>query len=89
MKSSWTEQLDAEISKEVRSNFKAAFLTRKRLASMLLDKVESSNRAARLKDSYDSPNWAFLQADQRGYERAMYEVIALIIEDDKEKDTSS
>ena len=56
---------------------------------MLLDKVESSNRAARLKDSYDSPNWAFLQADQRGYERAMYEVIALIIEDDKEKDTSS
>jgi hypothetical protein len=30
------------------------------------------------KNSYDSPNWAALQADGIGYERAINEIIALL-----------
>jgi len=87
MKSSWLALLDAQVAKDVKSNFVASLLTRKRLAKLLTDKIDTSNKVARAKAAYDCPNWALLQADQRGYERALYEVIDLILENDKEKDT--
>ncbi len=87
MKSSWTKLLDAEVARDIKSNFQASLLTRKRLARLLEEKVDESNRTARSKTSYDTPNWPLLQADQRGYERALLEVIDLILETNKEKDT--
>lgn len=86
MKSSWVRLLEDQVAKDVKSNFVASLLTRKRLAKLLSDMIDTSNRTARSKTAYDSPNWAFIQADQRGYERALYEVIDLILENDKEKD---
>jgi len=53
---------------------------RRRLKQLLLDKVDSSQRISRGKDGYDNANWAFLQADSRGYERALHEVLELILE---------
>lgn len=85
MKASWVQQLDKQVEIDLRSNFVASLLTRKRLAYLLTEKIKTSNNTARSKVTYDNPNWALLQADQRGYERALTEVIDLIIEVDKEK----
>lgn len=88
MKTSWTALLDAQMAADIKSNFKASLLTRKRLATLLRDKVESADKQARSKLTYDNPNWSLLQADERGYQRALYEVIDLILEDSKENNTT-
>lgn len=84
MKRSWTTGLEPERTRDVKSNFKEALVMRQRLGEMLNDKINSSHRAGRAKESYDSPNWAYLQADARGYERALQEVIDLILDNSKE-----
>lgn len=78
MKRSWTQGLEPERSKDIKANFKESLVMRRRLQEMLNAKVSSSHRAARSKEGYDNPNWAFLQADHRGYERALQEIIELI-----------
>lgn len=78
MKQSWTSGLNKELANDVRTNFREALVTRRRLVKMLNDKIESSAKEGRSKLLYDNPNWALLQADQRGYERAFAEIIALI-----------
>lgn len=78
MKQSWTSGLSKELATEVRANFKESLVLRKRLIKMLNDKIESSAKEGRSKLLYDNPNWALLQADQRGYERAFAEIISLI-----------
>lgn len=83
MKTSWTQGLDKEAAVDVRQQYKEALVVRRRLAEMLEAKAASSIRAARTKDGYDNPNWAYLQADARGYERALMEVISLIDDDVK------
>ena len=52
---------------------------------MLEDKCSASTKTSRSKDGYDSANWAYLQADARGYERALQEVISLISDNDVDK----
>lgn len=78
MKTSWTQGLEPERTKDVRANFKEALVLRKRLKELLEDKVEASLRKGRSESSYESPSWAYLQADQKGYERALFEIISLI-----------
>lgn len=80
MKVSWTQGLDKEVAVDIRQNFKESLVLRRRLEQLLLEKVESSQRETRSKTLYENPNWAYLQADKRGYERALHEVIELIIE---------
>jgi hypothetical protein len=81
MKISWTKGLDKEQQLDVRGNYKEALVMRRRLVVMLKDKIELSAKAGRSKELYESPNWAYLQADARGYERAISDVIDLISED--------
>lgn len=45
---------------------------------LLLEKIDASAKEGRLKELYESPSWPYLQADKRGYERAMQEIIDLI-----------
>lgn len=80
MKASWTSGLSKELAIDVRANFKEALVVRRRLVKMLRDMTDASTKASRSKLLYDSPNWALLQADQRGYERALVEIINLIDE---------
>lgn len=80
MKTSWTQGLDKELVVDVRQNFKESLVLRKRMEEMLSEKMASSQRTSRSKSSYENPNWAYLQADARGYERALQEVIELISE---------
>jgi len=78
MKQSWLKDLDPQAESDLRGNYVASKLTRKRLEDLLLLKISSSNTKARSKGSYDNANWAYLQADNVGYERAMHEIIDLI-----------
>jgi predicted O-methyltransferase YrrM len=77
---SWTKGLEKELATQVRGNFAEALVMRRRLKQLLLDKVDLSQKISRGKDGYDNANWAFLQADSRGYERALHEVLELILE---------
>lgn len=79
MRVSLLKGLNTEQQKdELTENFKHSSFFRKQLAKVLLDKVNTNNNATRTKDAYGISNWAFLQADAVGYERAMREVCALL-----------
>jgi hypothetical protein len=80
VKTSWTKGLNATESEDLKGNFKGAAITRNRLADLLLSKISLSQTNASSKLLYDNPNWALLQADQRGYERALHEIVDLMSE---------
>lgn len=79
MKQSWTTGLAPDAQKELRGDFISSQVTRKRLIKLLEDKIEASQTTSLSKDGYDVPNWACKQADNVGYQRALKEVIDLII----------
>lgn len=85
MKTSWTSGLDKNKSGEIRVDFAKAAGMRERLKVILEDKITSSNAASRNKENYALAGWPFLQADSVGYERALREVISLILDESVEK----
>lgn len=78
MKSSITSGLDDLQASEIVSEYQGSQMLRKRLVELLLRKQENSLAKRRKEDIYDSPNFALIQADQIGYERAISDVITLI-----------
>jgi hypothetical protein len=80
MKVSWTTGLSKQEATELRANYKEALVLRRRLVKLLRADQDASTKQSRSKLLYDNPNWALLQADQRGYERAISEIISLIDE---------
>lgn len=78
MKTSWTKGLEPDVVDELRGDFLSSHLVRKRLTEILEEKIDASVKGSRNKDNYESPAWAYLQADARGYERALSEIISLI-----------
>lgn len=78
MKTVWNKGLNAQQKVEMKNNFEAAGLLRERLKTLLQDKADSARTAVRSSNSYESPNWALVQADSIGYERAISEVISLL-----------
>jgi hypothetical protein len=78
MKITWTKGLSPERSVEVKKDFVGSVILRKRLKELLEEKMKGSRDSSISKEGYSNPNWAYLQADARGYERALNEVISLI-----------
>jgi hypothetical protein len=78
MKTCWTKGLNSIEEKDLRASIASSLLMRKRFKHLMEEKVALSTSQARSKLSYDNPNWALLQADQRGYERAILEIIDLL-----------
>jgi hypothetical protein len=78
MKSQITYGLDADKTKEMIMDFKAAVYLRRRLTDLLQKDIEARRRETASKLSYDNPNWTYLQADAMGYERALRELISLL-----------
>lgn len=78
MKVTWTKGLEGDARKDIEAAFKANILLRSRLIEMLGDKEKSSLKARTKNEDYDSPNWAYKQADAVGYTRAVQEIIALL-----------
>lgn len=85
MKSSITASQSKERVKELTEEFKHSSVLRERLIQILRQKNESNRAVVRSKVAYDSPSWAYTQADAIGYERAIYELIALLSNDSVEK----
>lgn len=81
MKTVWFKGLDKDYEKELRGDFASSVFLRKRLTEILNDKIQGSQKESRGKISYENSNWAYLQADARGYERAFSEIISLISSD--------
>ena len=80
MKKDWTKGLNAQEIEDVTSSFRAGLVMRQRMVRLLEDKVVSSHNASISKDGYANPNWQYLQADNVGYQRAIKEIISLLIE---------
>lgn len=80
MKISWTKGLEKEARIDVTQNYKESVVLRKRLIAMLEEKIDTSAKKSRSETAYESPNWAYMQADARGYERALSDVISLLID---------
>lgn len=75
---SWTRNLEPQLVTDITQNFKESLVMRKRLKQMLVDKIEETRSANLTRDKYDCPNWAYLQADAVGYERALKYLISVI-----------
>lgn len=84
MKTSLTKGLNEQDNRQVTQEFIASAFLRKRLIQLLNERIDSSRTAAISSKSYESPSWAYMQADTNGYERALQEVIS-ILESEKSK----
>lgn len=78
MKTVWTKGVETEATKEIELQFKASMVIRKRLAEILRDKYATADKSRLLKDAYDTPNWAYKQADLAGYHRALSEILSIL-----------
>ena len=78
MKTVWTKGLTPEQTTELRKDFVGSAILRGRMKELLEDKMRMSREESLAKSSYDNPNWAYLQADARGFERAISEILSLI-----------
>lgn len=86
MKTVLTKGLSKDKAEELEADFKASAFLRERLSAILEDKVDALRREVRQKTKYESPSWAYVQADYIGYERAIYELISLISSSSGEKE---
>jgi hypothetical protein len=78
MKTTWIKGLVKERSEEIRREFESAVLFRKRLNEILAEKIDSKRAKQTSEGLYESPSWAFQQADLNGYERALKEIQSLL-----------
>jgi len=85
MKQSWIQGLDTDRAAQLTRDYVGAATLRKRMEELLMLKIKASNAVTRKKEAYEISNWAYLQADAIGYERALLEVISIISENSVEK----
>lgn len=78
MKSILLAGVESDVIPVLKGDFKSSFIIRKRIVEVLRDKIENSRKG--LLTDYESPSWAYRQADGVGYERALREVISLLEE---------
>lgn len=78
MKTSITKGLSEQEASEIKVEFVRAAHLRKRIIKLLEEKYDSERKNSLTKERYESPSWAYIQADAVGYERALREVISLL-----------
>jgi hypothetical protein len=78
MKASFVMGLSPDQTKEMEREFKEASLFRKRLSVLLAEKIQGRIKEATSKTEYESPSWAYKQADLVGYIRGMEDIISLL-----------
>lgn len=69
---------DEDQKKAIAAQFNASALLRGQVSKILNAKIESSWKGSMKESSYENPNWALKQADARGYERAMQEILNIL-----------
>lgn len=78
MKTVLFKGLNDQQKEELRGTFYHSAFLREQLKVILASKIKDSNAQVRSKDAYGVANWAYLQADAVGYERALTEVMSLL-----------
>lgn len=78
MKTSLLADLEPDQKDEFNKQFIAAHYVRKQLVNVLTKKYLSRDAEEMNKEGYDSPSWAYKQADSVGYKRAIRELISLL-----------
>ena len=78
MKLNWTKGLSGDAKKDVVQEYASSSNLRQRLDVLLKEKQMTAQKAIISKESYDSPNWAYKQADHVGYLRALEEISSLL-----------
>lgn len=78
MKTNWTKGLSGDAKRDVQLEYASSSNLRRRLDALIKEKQATASKAIISKDAYDSPNWAYKQADHTGYLRALEEVLSLI-----------
>jgi len=79
MKTVWTQNLPEGSKKDdITSSYQSGTVLRGRLKELLQDKIDTEVTSRLKREDYESPSWAFKQADSIGYTRALKEIISLI-----------
>ena len=78
MKTSLTKGLNQDDRNEIKGLFVAALRLRKQLVKVLDEKKKVAENESLTKEGYDSPSWAYKQADLVGYKRALNELISIL-----------
>lgn len=86
MKTIFLKGMTEQQADEMRQKFAASAHVRQRIIEILQEKINTNNKATRTKDAYGIANWAYLQADAVGYERALQEVCSLLTHDTVRRD---
>jgi len=81
MKKSLIRGFSKEETPEIRGAFVDAHRFRKHLTLVLRREVESLQVSMRNEDNFDSPNWAFIQADKVAQTKALLKVIGMLNEE--------
>lgn len=76
MKTVWTKGKETEVAKDIRASYAGSVVMRKRLQEILLERIAAANKSS--DDDYDSPSWAYRQADKAGFKRALSEIINIL-----------
>lgn len=75
----WTANLptpEAKAEFELRITNSADVL--QRMGQIVKEDLRASLASTRREDAYNMPNWAYFQADQVGYQRALHRILELI-----------
>ena len=78
MKSNLTKGLNAQDAEEIKGLFLSSLRLRVQLIKLFEEKKASAEGEALTKEGYDSPSWAYKQADLIGYKRALSEIISIL-----------
>ena len=74
----WTKGLDETAKKEMQAQLLASSNILGRLEKLVLEDIVASKKSQASKESYESPSWAYLQADSTGEIRAYNKILKLI-----------
>lgn len=78
MKTALIKGLEKDAADVVKEEFARALPLRERLIQVLDEKRDARHRASLMKSNYENSAWAFSQADDIGYMRALNEIIELL-----------
>ena len=82
MNTAWLKGIDkgSEYEKDIRAAFNESKLIRERLVKVLEDKYQTAAKERLSSSGYESPGWAYYQADAIGYARALLEIMKILEE---------
>ena len=82
-------KLVAHIPAELRDEMRGLFISSRRLRNEMIDflskQIDDHHRAMAARSNYESPSWAYAQADSIGYVRALHECIGMLSDEKEEK----